>query len=1218
MSCTAEMILEATAILAHTQAADPLTKDGIGFNNADFPLGLTLAAAGAIAPAAALLFCYPDQLGAYGLTRDDLLEFLPKETAEKGRSEARRVMSEARAQVAGKVAFAKVGEDEVLFNGVRLDAFTVDSLKRLGAKRTTTGYTIKATKINALKGLIGEDKFIDVTGLDAIASQHEQVTTATATGVAPKKSGFTIKIKNLAGNLYLDWEYAKNNATFDAIKDIVKPMSSGFNSGIGWLVTPNQLVMVAMTLVEEGLEGVDISALLPHSNCTDEKILDLRDEIRSGSLKVKVWKHDEKTISLFIRKYDSVFVEACKSVRGRYNGEPTKSWTISKGDLPKVIATLLNYSRFDLSLLDEHIVESVKAMPAAEPVKIEGIEQTPTGCKLFPHQIGDVEFLLQDFASMGVKGGLLANDMGLGKTLSSMYAAHIKCPAGRKLVVVPSVAKENWQREIKRFLGEDQTVQIVMGRTDKIGDAKWVVINYDIISYYKQALIDAKFSYVIMDEVHMCFPQGTRVVTSEGLMCIEDIVEGKKGVSVASFNFSTHGMEWKSVVDWIKTPLLNRMLRVTHEHGSFLCTEDHQVWTEGGYREARSLQSGEVLCVVQHDVYHALEGGFDRSLLLQKVCQPGEGQQAGGGGADLVCTDKAPCGESMREVRGYLQPASQREELGAKALLHSPMLGTLAVVITGAEGGLQSRDSLCPAPLEGEEVPLDLRADACGQPYVGPRSAGAGTGGQTWADIPGPRREREADATSDAPSASPWISASRGVLSQDQPREGSVPLATPCLLSGPCRPHETGSHRSGWGHPQIEEVEVSGRTEDRGFEGSRVVRVEILESGDPGEPGSCGFPDQFVYCLGVADNDNFFAEGVLVHNCKNLKAQRTQALVSYWDAKNQIMVPGITDSIPNVLPMSGTPMLNRPNELFPLLRALGHNLGKSKNKYEERYCGGEFITVNKFGKQVWTATGATHSDELAAKVSPFFRKLYKKDCLNLPPKIRTAIPVEVSAADKKRFNALFDLMEVTEATDDEGNPTGEILKLINTLKYETAKVKVAASIEQAEGIVAAGEKVIIFTSYTDILNEIVARFGDKAVFVDGSVTGTKRTAAMDAFQNDEKIQVFVGNTKACGVAITLTAASHVIFNDREWTPGLIEQAEDRAYRIGQTKMVNVYHMTAEGTFDEELVAALDGKSTLIFGWEAAAISGEGAEQAEAPTSVRKALFDYIKTRKQAA
>lgn len=846
---TAADILSATATLAATQAADPISEDGCGFNNADFPAGLALAASGDVLGSAALLFCYPRQAEGFGITREALAAFLPETISEKGRSEARLILSDARNNIAGKLAFSQISKDEVLFNGVRLSSDTTKFMKKLGATRTTTGYVLKTDKINALKGLVGAENILNVASLEEIASTVEQFTFVAP--AAPKKFPFTVKVAGAAPAFYLNWEYASNNATFEAIKDIVKPMSSGFKSGLGWLMTPNQLVMASISLVEADLEGVDVSALLPHAVCTDPKLLDLRDEIRSGSMKVKVISSDEKSITLVIRKYDSVFVEACKAAQGRYNGEPTKSWTVSLISLPRIIATLLAFPRFDVSLLDPFIIDTIAA-PA--PVKREGLTNTPSGLPLFPHQIDDLAFLLQDFSLLGTKGGLLANDMGLGKTISSAVAAHIKCPQGRKLVVVPSVAKENWEREIHKFIGADQTVQVVSGRTDTLTNATWVVINYDIISFYKQALIDAGFSFVIMDEVHML---------------------------------------------------------------------------------------------------------------------------------------------------------------------------------------------------------------------------------------------------------------------------------------------------------------------------------------------------------------------------KNLKAQRTQALVSYWDKKTSKMIPGIVDSIPNVLPMSGTPMLNRPNELFSILRALGSSMGKSKSKFEERYCDGHFMTVDRTGRQVWGNTGATNSGELASNVSPFFRKVFKADVLNLPPKIRTSIPVEISKADRKMFDGLFNSLENASATDDNDEPTGEILRLIGILKHETAKVKVASTIEQAETIVQAGEKVIIFTCYTDTLNQIAAHFGSKAVVVDGSVTGPKRMAAVDAFQNNPEIQVFVGNVKAAGVAITLTAASYVIFNDRDWTPAMIFQAEDRAYRIGQTKMVNVYHMTAEGTFDEELVAALEGKSTLISGWEAAAISNGDMEEVSL-SSVKKALFTYIENRKKSA
>jgi SNF2 family DNA or RNA helicase len=87
------------------------------------------------------------------------------------------------------------------------------------------------------------------------------------------------------------------------------------------------------------------------------------------------------------------------------------------------------------------------------------------------------------------------------------------------------------------------------------------------------------------------------------------------------------------------------------------------------------------------------------------------------------------------------------------------------------------------------------------------------------------------------------------------------------------------------------------------------------------------------------------------------------------------------------------------------------------------------------------------------------------------------------------------------------------------------------------------------------------------VYLDGSCSKTKRQEAVDKFQNDENVKVFIGNLKAAGVGITLTAAEVVIMNDLSFVPSDHSQAEDRAYRIGQNNKVSVYYPIFENTIE---------------------------------------------------
>ena len=177
-------------------------------------------------------------------------------------------------------------------------------------------------------------------------------------------------------------------------------------------------------------------------------------------------------------------------------------------------------------------------------------------------------------------------------------------------------------------------------------------------------------------------------------------------------------------------------------------------------------------------------------------------------------------------------------------------------------------------------------------------------------------------------------------------------------------------------------------------------------------------------------------------------------------------------------------------------------------------------------------------------------------------------------------------------TDSGARVTQDRVRLLAALtkaRVQIAKAKAATTIGFVEGVVAQGEKVIVFSAFDAPVQQIAAHFGDAAVRLTGATPAAERQALVDRFQTDDAVRVFVANLVAGGVGITLTAARQVVFNDLDWVPANHWQAEDRAYRIGQTGTVNVTYFAAEGTVDEFVSHALRVKATLIE----AVIEGRG-------------------------
>jgi SWI/SNF-related matrix-associated actin-dependent regulator 1 of chromatin subfamily A len=137
------------------------------------------------------------------------------------------------------------------------------------------------------------------------------------------------------------------------------------------------------------------------------------------------------------------------------------------------------------------------------------------------------------------------------------------------------------------------------------------------------------------------------------------------------------------------------------------------------------------------------------------------------------------------------------------------------------------------------------------------------------------------------------------------------------------------------------------------------------------------------------------------------------------------------------------------------------------------------------------------------------------------------------------------------------------------------------SIEKTEEALELNKKVIIFCNFNDEMDYFLRHFGSKAVSVRGGMTDKQKQMSVDRFQEDDSCMVFVGQIKAAGVGLTLTKAEIVIMNSLDWVPGNHEQAEDRAYRIGQKETVNIYYMLIDGTIDTLVWHILNEKKKVI-------------------------------------
>ena len=283
--------------------------------------------------------------------------------------------------------------------------------------------------------------------------------------------------------------------------------------------------------------------------------------------------------------------------------------------------------------------------------------------------------------------------------------------------------------------------------------------------------------------------------------------------------------------------------------------------------------------------------------------------------------------------------------------------------------------------------------------------------------------------------------------------------------------------------------------------------------------------------------------------------------------------------------LTGTPVANRPMDFFNLLKIIKSPIAENWKHYAVRYCDGrKFFRTLKNGqrKQIWLTDGASNLEELANKTKNTIIRRLKTEVLDMPDKVITPMHHILDKQGLKQYELLWE--EYLEKRKLEGKKTNDLQKdLVELilLRQFIAQEAIPYTIEMVENAIEMGRKVIVFTSFTDELEIIANHFGKIAVKHNGPMTTIQKQKSVDAFQNNDKVKVFVGNIKSAGVGITLTEATVVIFNSFDWVPGNNEQAEDRAFRIGQKNDVNVYYQLFDDTISSRMWGMLNSKKDII-------------------------------------
>jgi len=300
------------------------------------------------------------------------------------------------------------------------------------------------------------------------------------------------------------------------------------------------------------------------------------------------------------------------------------------------------------------------------------------------------------------------------------------------------------------------------------------------------------------------------------------------------------------------------------------------------------------------------------------------------------------------------------------------------------------------------------------------------------------------------------------------------------------------------------------------------------------------------------------------HYCKNPRAKRTQAV--------RRLAASVSDDGLR-LALSGTPVLNHADELIAQLRVIG--------RLEDFGSGARF-------SQQFRGERSEERIHWHLRRRCFVRRL-KADVLpQLPAKRSVVVPVALDNEAEYRLAERDVVAWLREQPLDLSELDARIaatlrakrLAQLGTLQRLAARGKLHAALSWIHDFLASGEALVVFARHIEVQEAVLARFPG-ALHLLGRDAGAARDAAVHAFQQDDGPRLIVGATRVAAQGITLTRASNVCFLELEWTPAMLEQAEDRCHRIGQRDAVTAWYLLAAATIDETMVRLIGHKREVV-------------------------------------
>lgn len=291
--------------------------------------------------------------------------------------------------------------------------------------------------------------------------------------------------------------------------------------------------------------------------------------------------------------------------------------------------------------------------------------------------------------------------------------------------------------------------------------------------------------------------------------------------------------------------------------------------------------------------------------------------------------------------------------------------------------------------------------------------------------------------------------------------------------------------------------------------------------------------------------------------------------------------------------LTGTPILNKPIDLWNTLADLDPQKWNSKGRFTIRYCGAYQ------GRWGWDESGATNLEELNKELRStiMIRREKEQVLLELPAKRRQIIELPSNGFQKiikkeqelyrkarkylrkaKKSDEIIDLDEFNEEINNLSSNTF-LFQEISKIRHENAILKIPYVINHIKDCLEFSNKIIVFAHHRDVIENLRKEFPNSAYLI-GGMSINEKQKNINKFQNTP-CKLFFGSIKAAGIGINLTVSSHIAFAEIDWVPAIITQAEDRSHRLGQRESVLIQHLVIEGSIDAMMAKKIVEKQEVI-------------------------------------